>query len=58
MKYLIAIAILVCAGCKAVESGCGSDPIVHPTDEQKRRAAPGAETKDPPYTPWWVELGF
>ena len=58
IKTSLLATALALAGC--TYSGCKSNPPgpVHPTDDQINTAPGGEKTKDYPYTPWWVEMGF
>lgn len=58
LKTVLAAAAIALAGCAS--SGCkaNSPGPVHPTDDQINSAPGGEKTKDYPYIPWWVEIGF
>lgn len=53
---IAALCAVFLTGCKCENcvDDC-EDPIVHPTDDQIKRATPGGASKEPAYVPWWAE---
>lgn len=58
IKTTLAAAAIALAGCSSTGCKANSPGPVHPTDEQINSAPGGEASKDAPYTPWWVEMGF
>ena len=53
----VLVGLMALGGCifEKVAEQKTSDPIVHPTDEQRKQAVDGEKSKDEPYVPWWAQ---